>query len=159
VSLALTRFAAFGTSLALALISACGSDLVLPGDDTPSTITIRIVNGDGQTGEVGERLDEPLEVEVTDVTGEPVQDASILFQLTSAGEGGKISPSPAITNSAGHAEARVFLGDKLGLQTGAAHVLVEGEPGPSAKFSALANPEQPGKDDDEDKHDHEDDDD
>jgi hypothetical protein len=131
----------------LALISACGGDLVLPGDDTPSAITIRVVNGDGQTGEVGERLEKPLEVEVTDATGEPVRGATIVFELTSAGEGGEISPSPATTNADGQAEARVFLGDKLGLQTGAAHVLVEGEPGPSATFSALANPEKTDNDD------------
>jgi hypothetical protein len=134
----------------LALISACGSDLVLPGDDSPSSITIRVVKGDGQTGQVGERLDEPLEVEVTDAFGVPMRGAIILFELTSAGEGGEISPSPATTNSAGQAEARVVLGDKLGLQTGAARVLLEGEPGPSATFSALANPEETDKHEDED---------
>ncbi len=159
--LAWTRFAGFRTSLALALISACGGDLVLPGDDTPSAITIRVVKGDGQTGEVGERLEEPLEVEVADAAGEPVRGATVVFELTSAGEGWEISPSPATTNSAGEAEARVFLGDKLGLQTGAAHVLLGGERGPSATFSALASREITDKDDDKDDHkdDHKDDDD
>lgn len=148
----LAGFSALWTSVALALVSACGGDLVLPGDDEPNALTIRIVNGDGQTGEVGEKLEQPLEVVVTDATGEPVRGATIVFELIAAGEGGEISPSPAKTNAAGQVEARVFLGDKVGLQTGAAHLVVGGEAGPAATFSALANPadsEKPGKDEDD----------
>lgn len=150
---------AIRTSLAVALVSACGGDLVLPGGETPSAITIHIVKGDGQIGQVGETLDDPVEVVVTDAAGEPVRDATVVFELTSAGEGGEISPSPATTNAAGEAEARVSLGDKIGVQTGAARVVVGGEAGPGATFSALAtaaDPEKPGKD--EDDEDHEDDD-
>lgn len=127
------------TTLAVSLISACsGGNLVLPSESAPSAI--RVVKGDGQTGRVGEMLDKPLEVTVTDAAGDPVHGATIVFELTSAGEGADISPSPTTTDEAGHAEARMLLGDKVGLQTGAAHVVVAGVNGPSAPFSALADP-------------------
>jgi hypothetical protein len=142
---------ALGTLLALALVTACGSDLVLPGDDTSSASAIRVLDGDGQSGEVGEMLESPLVVEVTDAAGDPVPGATVVFQLTSAGEGGEISPSPTTTtDSSGRAEAHIVLGDKVGLQTGAAHVVVGSEAGPQATFSALATLEKPEKDHDQD---------
>jgi PKD repeat protein len=128
--------------LGASLFTACaGGDLVLPGGEAPIAITV--VKGNGQIGQVGEMLEFPLEVVVTDGAGDPVRDATVAFQITSAGAGAEISPSPTTTNAAGHAEAHMLLGDKVGLQTGAAHVVLEGATGPSATFSALANPGNP----------------
>jgi chitodextrinase len=128
--------------LGMSLITACaGGDLVLPGSGAP--VAIRVVDGDGQTGQVGQKLEFPLEVVVTDAVGDPVPDATVVFELTSAGEGAEIAPSPTRTDSAGHTEAHVRLGDKVGLQTGAAHVVVEAAKGPSATFRAIANPVNP----------------
>ena len=138
------RSTPFWITLGVSLITACsGDNLVLPGDETPGASAIAVVNGNGQTGQVGEMLELPLEVEVTDAAGDPVPDATVVFEITSAGEGAGIFPSSTTTDGAGRAEAEMLLGNKVGLQTGAAHVLVEGEPGSSAPFSATANPPPP----------------
>jgi PKD repeat protein len=135
------RWGAIGVSL---LCGCSGEGLVLPFGERPSVSAIEIVDGDGQTGRVGEMLDVPLEVEVTDAAGDPVPDATVIFEITSAGDGAEISPSQTTTDAAGRAEAHMFLGDKVGLQTGAARVVVASGPGPSATFSATAKPANPG---------------
>jgi PKD repeat protein len=67
-----------------------------------------------------------------------VPDASIVFEFTSAGQGADITPSPTTTDEDGRAEVYLHLGNKLGLQTGAAHVVVgAGDAGPSVTFSAI----------------------
>ena len=129
---------AFRTSLVVSLLGACGGDLVLPSREELGTI--QVVKGDGQTGEVGEMLELPVEVLVTDAAGDPVRDATVVFELTSAGEGADISPSPTTTDKLGRAEAQIRLGDKVGLQSGVVHAVIEGVTGPSASFSAFADP-------------------
>jgi chitodextrinase len=129
----------------LALVGACsGDNLVLPRrSEVPSASAISVVEGDGQTGQVGEMLEFPLEVVVTDTDDEPVPGATVVFELTSAGEGAEISPSSTTTDAAGRAEAQMVLGDKVGIQTGAVHVVFQSSTGPSAPFSALARPAKP----------------
>jgi PKD repeat protein len=119
------------------LVAACGGDdLVLPGD---GEVAIRVVDGDGQSGLVGEMLGDPVVVEVTDGGGDPVEGAPVTFALTSAGEGAEISPATARTDADGRAEARVLLGDKVGLQTGQASITGHGAPQSTATFTALAS--------------------
>ena len=81
--------------LALATLAAgCGGgDLVVPGTD--NTIAIRVVEGDGQRGSVGEPLTSPVVVEVTDGGGDPVAGVTVEFALTSAGSGAEITPATA----------------------------------------------------------------
>jgi hypothetical protein len=143
---------AFQSALGAALIIACNGDLVLPGSEAPDpdASAIRVVDGDGQIGRVGETLEAPLEVVVTDTAGEPVRGAAVVFELTSAGDGAEISPSSTTTDSAGRAEAHMTLGDKVGLQTGAAYVVIQGATGPTAPFSALAYRARHGGPDDDD---------
>ena len=51
--------------VALATLSQCGgSDITLPGDPGPATITK--LQGDNQNGQVGTELADPLVVQVTD---------------------------------------------------------------------------------------------
>jgi PKD repeat protein len=119
------------------LVAACGGgDLVLPAGDGPAAI--RVVEGDGQRGSVGEPLAAPVVVEVTNARGEPVEGVTVEFALTSAGDGAGITPSTARTNAEGLAEAQVVLGDKVGVQTGEARLVAEGETAPKTTFSALA---------------------
>lgn len=142
----LSRFrnSASWAALGVCVLSACGGDdLVLPRGETPHASAIRVVNGDGQTGRVGEMLELPLDVEVTDAAGDPVRGATVVFELTSAGEGAEISPSPTTTDADGRAEAHMRLGEKVGLQTGAAHVVVQNGTAPSATFSAIARSANP----------------
>lgn len=118
------------------LVAACGGgDLVLPEGE--GTVAIRVVDGDGQRGSVGEPLAAPVVVGVTDARGEPVEGVTVEFALTSAGDGAGITPSTARTSDEGLAEAQVVLGDKVGVQTGEATVVADGE-SPKATFSALA---------------------
>jgi PKD repeat protein len=121
--------------LALAcLAAACGGgDLVLPVG-----LDIQVVEGDGQRGSVGAPLAAPVVVEVTDANGDPVAGVTVVFALTSAGEGAGITPSTALTDAEGRAEAHVQLGDKVGVQTGEARVAGDGDTAPKTTFSALA---------------------
>ena len=118
------------------LTAGCGSDLVLPG--SAPVLAIRVVDGDGQRGSVGEPLTAPVVVEVTDNDGAPVEGATVQFALTVAGEGGEITPSTARTDADGRAQAVVTLGDMVGVQTGEATVAGDGEALPTATFSATA---------------------
>ena len=129
-----------GAVLALWLLTACaGGELMLPSTGSGAPTAIRVVNGDGQTGQVGEMLTSPLVVEVTDASGQAVEGATVAFELTSAGEGAQITPSTAVTDTAGHAQASLLLGDKVGLQTGEARVVMQGTITPRTTFTALAN--------------------
>jgi large repetitive protein len=123
--------------LALASLAAgCGGgDLVIPDDG--GAASIRVVEGDGQRGAVGEPLTAPVVVEVTDGGGDPVEGVTVEFALTSAGTGAEITPATARTNAAGRAQAFVLLGDKVGLQTGEARVAGTGS-SPATSFAALA---------------------
>jgi PKD repeat protein len=117
------------------LLAACGGgDLVLPVDDD---LQIRVVDGDGQRGPVGEPLSAPVVVEVTHGGGTPAEGMTVDFAFTSAGAGAEIAPAVGRTDAAGRAQAHLLLGDKVGLQTGEARVVVEAG-GPSTTFSALA---------------------
>jgi len=122
------------------LLTACaGGELTLPSTGGGAPTDIRIIDGDGQTGQVGAMLTSPLVVEVTDARGQPVEGAGVAFELTSAGQGAEITPATALTDSAGHAQANLQLGDKVGLQTGEASVVVQGGITPRTTFTALAN--------------------
>ena len=135
------------TLLLGSLLASCGGqDLTLPGrgGEGGPPAAIRVVTGDGQSGQVGEPLTAPVVVEVTDAEGLPVEGATVAFELTSAGDGAEVSPATATTDAAGHAEARVLLGSKVGLQTGEARVIVEGGAVPKTSFSAVAAPDAPG---------------
>jgi PKD repeat protein len=128
--------------LVLGLSVACaGGELVLP--DGAGTMTIRVVTGSGQSGQVGETLSDPVVVEVTDATGDPLKDATVEFEFTSAGDGAEVLPSHAITDAAGRAEAQLRLGDKVGVQSGEARVVLDGAAGSKAPFTALASEASP----------------
>jgi PKD repeat protein len=130
-------------ALLAGLLSACGGgDLLLPGDgapeapEAPAPTSIRVFDGNAQSGQVGEPLLEPLVVLVTDAEGNPVEGAAVEFELTSAGDGAQVAPATVQTNASGLAEAQVVLGDKVGLQTGEARVVAIS--GLTTSFSAFA---------------------
>jgi PKD repeat protein len=134
-------------TLVAGLISACGGgDLLLPGGgapEAPAPAAIRVFDGDGQTGEVGEPLSVPLVVLVTDAQGDPVEGAPVVFELTSAGDGAEIEPTSDQTNASGFAEAHVVLGNKVGLQTGEARVPTGATSTLKTSFTAIAHPDSP----------------
>jgi len=127
-----------GAVLAAGLLAGCGGgDLVLPNNG--GAAAIHVVNGDGQSGTVGELLASPIVVQVTDAAGDPVPGATVEFALTSAGDGAEIVPATATTDQQGLAQTRVLLGAKVGLQTGEARLSVEGPNPPKASFTAVAS--------------------
>jgi PKD repeat protein len=104
------------------------------------TSAIRVVDGDGQSGEIGQVLSTPLVVEVTDANGQPMANATVEFEFTAAGDGGAISPASTTTDDLGRAKAELQLGDKLGVQTGEAHLMVDGASASKTTFTAIASP-------------------
>jgi hypothetical protein len=79
------------------------------GSSQGGTVILRHVSGDGQTGTAGAILDGSLAVEVVDGQGKPIEDALVIFAVTSGG--GKLEPSERTTDSAGIAEVLWALGD------------------------------------------------
>jgi PKD repeat protein len=123
----------------LLFLASCtgGEELLLPGDGVPAAITV--VEGDRQSGVVGEPLADPLIVQVTDSRERPVEGVTVGFAVTSGGSGAEIAPASTTTNSDGLADARVVLGTKIGTQTGEARVVVpEGRQPVRTTFSATA---------------------
>jgi PKD repeat protein len=75
---------------------------------------------------------------VTDAQGNPVGGATVVFQLTSAGDGAQVQPATGQTSASGLAEAQLVLGDKVGIQTGEARVVVAATTTLRASFTAIA---------------------
>lgn len=95
--------------------------------------------GLNQAGEVGTLLAQPFVLSVTDVFGNPVQGASVVFAIitTPAGAIGQSMTSVNnITDTAGRASARLRLGDKAGIYQITASV--SGVPGISTTFDVSA---------------------
>lgn len=96
---------------------------------------IRVLSGDGQTARVGSELSEAVGVQVLDMDGNPVQDASV--ELTVTAGGGSVGESPVSTDGEGRATATWTLGTEAGAQTLEARVAPVEEP---AVFTATATP-------------------
>ena len=94
-------------------MSGCGDDLTLPSSGEPSLITA--VGGNGQTGTVGQALDVPLEVEVTDPAGRPVPGVEVVFI---APPGAELTPNDTVlTGSNGRATVNYTLATVSGQQS------------------------------------------
>lgn len=104
--------------------AACGGDLGLPEDQSPSEITV--VAGNGQTGSVGSELPNPLVVRVNDAQGRAVPGVSVAFKLGTGADGGDTAPDTALTGADGQASSLWVLGGTEGQQTVNAEVVGEG---------------------------------
>jgi PKD repeat protein len=123
--------------VATGLLAACGgADLVLPRDGAAAAV--EVIDGNEQTGSVGQPLPNPVVVEVRDAAGAPVGGATVQFAFTSAGDGAQIAPETAETDALGRAEAHLVLGSKIGLQTGEIRVLRGAGDPLRGTFSAVA---------------------
>jgi PKD repeat protein len=125
--------------VATLLLAACGgSDLVLPGDQPTGGASIQLVGGSGQSGQVGSLVADPVIVEVTDTSGQPVEGATVAFELAAAGAGADMVPRSAVTDANGRASARILLGDKVGLQTGEARLVLDKTIAARTSFTVIA---------------------
>lgn len=100
--------------LTAALTAAC-KDGTSP--QPPANVTRS--DGDNQSATVGTQLPDPLEVRVTDASGEPVRGVAVAWAVTSGN--GDIATT-STTNSQGEAQAVWILGETAGNQTAAATV-------------------------------------
>jgi hypothetical protein len=137
-----TRFPRASRSLLLVLSGAlaCGGDLLLP--DPPGDVVLAKVDGDNQVGVVGEPLQNPLIVKVTTGRGQAAVGQEVAFIFTDAA--GVVTPSQAVTNSAGEARANWRLGSETGPQTVVAQLVVADTVEPQVEeFTAQAGPGAP----------------
>ena len=102
-------------------IAACGGDLTLPG----AGVALRVVEGNGQQGTVGEALPLKLVVALKTDDGAPVAGRQVAF--TSDNPADQFDPETALTNGEGEAFTRWVLGTQPGTYTGEARVVAEGD--------------------------------
>ena len=134
----LVRFGRTGAVIAaLALLVQCGgSDLLLPSESSPATITK--LGGDEQTGSVGAPLPDSVIVRIVDQRGTPVATQRVVFTAGPDAQGAIVRPEAATTDSDGVAQAEWVLGPAAGGQSITASV--EGKEELSVTFQAAAHP-------------------
>jgi Big-like domain-containing protein len=125
--------------LLMAGVIGCGSDLLLP--DPPGggqNVALTKVDGDQQTGTVGEPLAAPLVVQVLSAREQPVSGRKVAFGPTSDPAAGAVTPDTAVTNDAGQATARWVLGTSPGPQVVVARLVGGEADNQVAQFRAAA---------------------
>jgi hypothetical protein len=122
--------------LAVLALVACGGDLALPAPSGEG-IALSIVDGDDQTGRVGEELPRPLVVSVRE-GGAPITDHAVAFSIVSAPAGVQLEPDTAVTGEDGRAFTHVVLGAETGAYEIAATLVVPDPVPPTAVFDGSA---------------------
>ena len=111
---------------------------MLPNESEPASIAL--VQGNDQSGRVGEPLPEPLVARVTDGRGRPV--VNVPLQLTfDDGFDGAVLPATAQSDGEGSASFQVTLGTRVGTAAGQVAVVpASGDPAVTApvRFTALS---------------------
>jgi hypothetical protein len=121
----------------LATLTGCGSDLAV-STSTGEGVALSIVDGDEQTGTVGEALPEPLVVEVLS-EGTPTAGHEVAFSIAGDPAGARLEPDTAVTGDDGRAVAHVVLPPEIGAyQIEATLVVSDPQPPPTAVFDAAA---------------------
>jgi hypothetical protein len=123
--------------LSLAAILGCGGDLTLP-TSSGEGVKLSILDGNGQTGTVGQELPKPLVVGV-ESGGAPVEGHRVAFLVAGDPAAGRLDPDTAVTGSDGRAVAQWVLGTEPGQHEVEARLVVsEPVPPPMAVFEASA---------------------
>jgi hypothetical protein len=107
-------------TLGAGMLACGGEDLVLPSEGEPASITL--LQGNGQSGRVGEELPQPLIFQVVDATGRPVIRATVVIELDG---GAEALPDTVSTGDDGRASVDVMLGPTVGPASGLARVLTQ----------------------------------
>jgi hypothetical protein len=114
----------------------CASDVLLPNPaGGPAALTL--VDGDLQTGTVGELLSHPLTVQVL-AGDQPVPGRKVAFVLTADPAAGTITPDTAVTGSDGKAVAHWTLGTAPGDHLVVAQLVGDESATQIAEFHAAA---------------------
>ena len=115
----------------------CGGDLALPAPSGQG-VALEIVDGNDQTGRVGEQLPRPLVVSVLE-NGDPASDHLVVFSIVSGPTGVELQPDTAHTGDDGRAATTVMLGSEMGAyEIEAKLVVADPEPPPAAVFEGSA---------------------
>jgi Big-like domain-containing protein len=121
----------------LAGVMSCGNDLLLPEPSgTDDSVALSKVQGDEQTGTVGEQLGGPLIVRVLNARQEPVSGQLVAFEVITGQ--GTVTPDTATSNSAGEAVARLTLGTTPGLYEVVAGIVGADTSNQTTGFRAVA---------------------
>jgi Bacterial Ig-like domain (group 1) len=121
--------------VSLAALVGCGGDLALPAPSGEG-VTLLAVDGEDQTGRVGEELPEQLVVSVAE-DGAALGDQAVAFSIVSAPAGVTLEPDTAFTSEDGLAATQVILGPEMGPYEIVA-TLVVADPPPAAVFEGAA---------------------
>lgn len=114
----------------LLAVVACGADLTLPGSPAPG-FAVAVVQGDDQTGTVGEPLPAPVVIQVKTDDGQPLADRTVAF-VASPVAGGRFDPDTVVTDADGKALTSWFLGTAAGVYTAEARLVAGGDAVPPA---------------------------
>ena len=107
---ALPRLPRLVLPLVVAAVGCSGEDLTLPGDPG----TVQIVGGNGQEGQSGGVLPDPLVVRLVNEAGEGIPESTVRWVPRSGS--GTTDPATGTTDSDGFATAEWTLGPAAGLQ-------------------------------------------
>ncbi len=126
------RFLTSGVLCALA-IGCGGDDLVLPGEGDPAAVVV--LEGDDQSGRVGEALAEPVVVQVLDGVERPVPGVTLVVEVA----GALADPDTVTTVADGKASIGITLGSAVGEAAGSVRVIdPEGPSEISTTFTVTA---------------------
>jgi hypothetical protein len=126
------------TAVALLLgLAACGGDLTVP-TSTPTGLRLAVLDGNGQTGTVGQPLDSPVVVVLRTDAGAPVPDRQVTFVPTGNGAG-TFDPGTVTTDADGKALTHWVLGTVPGPYTGEARVVPQADSAAPVAVEAAAN--------------------
>lgn len=131
---------ALGWLAALIATTGCGNETTEPSPQA-STVRVEILAGDGQTGKVGQTLDQPLQVRTVDREGRPI-DGIVRFQVEAGGGDLRIGPTTGTELDVSTTNGVAFVRWTLGTVAGAANRVTAWSPGNPAKveFNAVARP-------------------
>lgn len=123
-------------------LGACSADdLTLPGANQPPPplpASLTVVSGEGQQGEPGTTLGEPLTVRVVDDSARPVPGTPVHFGFLGDVPDATLDPASVLTDATGRAAAVVRLGSAVGEQVVVAEVPVPTGRDLRATFTATA---------------------
>lgn len=129
-----------GAALLLGL-AGCGGDLTLP-DNGSTGLKLAVLQGENQTGTVGQPLENPVVVVLETDAGAPLSGRQVVFVATGAGTG-TFDPDTAVTDGQGKALTHWVLGTAPGPYTAEASLVPQADSAQPVAFGATAIPGAP----------------
>jgi hypothetical protein len=108
-------------------LTGCGGDLTLPASPPTTGLSLAVLQGDGQTGTVGQPLPNPVVVVVRTEAGVPIPDRQVVFVQTTTGTNDTFDPDTVVTDAQGKALTHWVLGTTPGSYSAQATVVPQGD--------------------------------